>query len=190
MRGDRLNERVVEDTLVVEAFLRNPTEDTFFALYKALFERLRIYFILRGSDVPTAEELAQDVLFKVYRKVGELRDSESFGGWLYAIARNALVSHWRSQQSRLAGAELEPLTADLRDRLITEAEVMPKLRLQEWLAELDPGENELVILRYVEGLSYEELARALGVPLGTVKWRISEIRRKLSRIMGVKLRRD
>ena len=186
-RAAAQNWRAVEDTRVVESFVQNPTEETFCALYRVFFARLRRYFVLRGSDMQTAEELSQDVLFKVYRKAGELRDAASFCGWLYAIAGNVKVSHWRSLQSRLAGAELEPLTVELSDSLMAEAEPMPRLRLQEWLGELGPGETDLVILRYVEGLSYEELAIALNVPLGTVKWRISEVRKKLSRIMGVRL---
>lgn len=124
------------------------------------------------------------MLFKVYRKAGELRDAESFNGWLYAIARNVLVSHWRHQQSRVEGAGQEELTPELAESLRTEGEVIQRLRLTEWLEQLSAAERDLVVLRYVEGLSYEELAVALDVPLGTVKWRISEVRRKLSVIVG------
>jgi len=176
------NRRTVEeDKLIVESFLLNRTEETFFAVYEAFCVRIRRYFVLRGLDVQTAEDLTQDVLFKVYQKTGDLRDAESFCGWVYAIARNSFASHWRSLQSRVEGAEHIPLTPDLAENLQIEAEALAKLRFTEMLEELTLAERDLVVLRYVEGLSYEDLAVALNVPLGTVKWRISEVRRKLSR---------
>jgi RNA polymerase sigma factor (sigma-70 family) len=175
---------VEEDKLIVESFLLNRTEETFFAVYKVFCVRIHRYFVLRGLDAQTAEDLTQEVLFKVYQKMGELRDAESFYGWLYAIARNSFVSHWRRLQSRVEGAEHIPLTADLAENLQIEAEALVNLRLTELLEELTLVERDLVLLRYVEGLSYEDLSVALNVPLGTVKWRISEVRRKLSQIMG------
>jgi RNA polymerase sigma factor (sigma-70 family) len=54
----------------------------------------------------------------------------------------------------------------------------------EWLEGLEPGERDLVILRFVDGLSYKELAVALNTPVGTIKWRISEVRRKLASIIN------
>jgi RNA polymerase sigma-70 factor (ECF subfamily) len=173
-----------EDKRIVESFLLNRTEETFFALYEAFCVRVRRYFLLRGLDVQTAEDLTQEVLFKVYKKADELRDAERFGGWVYAIARNSVVSHWRRQQSRVDGAEHIPLTPDLAENLQIEAEAIERLRLTELLEQFASAERDLVLLRYVEGLSYEDLAVALNVPLGTVKWRISEVRRKLSQIMG------
>ncbi|HKX29785.1 MAG TPA: RNA polymerase sigma factor [Blastocatellia bacterium] len=173
-----------EDKLIVESFLLDGTEETFFALYQVFCVRVRRYFVLRGLDVQTAEDLTQEVLLKVYQKAGELRDTEHFGGWLYAIARNSLISHWRRQQSRVEGAESIPLTPDLAENLQIEAEVLEKLRLTELLQQLTSAERDLVVLRYVEGLSYEDLAVALKIPLGTVKWRISELRSKLSQIKG------
>ncbi len=175
----------VDDSQVVESFLRHQTEETFYALFEVYCGRVRRFFLLRGLDVHAAEDLSQEVFFKVYRKASELRDAKHFPGWLYAIARNVLVSYWRHQQSRVATAELEPLSPKLADGLVTEAEAIPQLRLSEWLQELEDGERDLVILRFVEGLSYEELAVALKVPIGTIKWRISQVRRKLSRIIGL-----
>jgi RNA polymerase sigma-70 factor, ECF subfamily len=175
---------VEEDKLIVESFLLNRTEENFFAVYQVFCVRIRRYFMLRGLDAQTAEDLTQEVLFKVYQKTGELRDAESFTGWLYAIARNSFVSHWRRLQSRIEIAEHIPLTLDLAENLPIEAEAHMKLRLIELLEGLTHAERDLVLLRYVEGLSYKDLAVTLDIPIGTVKWRISEVRRKLSQIVG------
>jgi RNA polymerase sigma-70 factor (ECF subfamily) len=61
---------------------------------------------------------------------------------------------------------------------------MPAMRLRDLLKVLEPAERDLVLLRFVEGLSYEELASALNLPLGTIKWRIFNARKKLARVVG------
>jgi RNA polymerase sigma-70 factor (ECF subfamily) len=58
------------------------------------------------------------------------------------------------------------------------------MHLMELLKSLEPAERDLVVLRFVEGLSYEELAVALEIPLGTVKWRVFNTRKKLARLVG------
>jgi RNA polymerase sigma-70 factor, ECF subfamily len=171
--------RTPEDKLIIESFLRDRTEESFFPLFAAYCPPVRRFFLLHGLDIQAAEDLSQDVFLKVYTKANELRDAERFSGWVYAIARNVLISHWRRQKSRIAEAELEPVTNGLSESLIAEAQAAPKLQLMEWLEELEPCEQDLVILRFVEGLSYKELAEALQAPVGTIKWRISEVRRKL-----------
>lgn len=123
------------------------------------------------------------MFLKVYRKASELRQAERFLGWMYAIARNELVSHWRRQKSRIAETQLGNLIAEMCDSTLMEAEVMPKLRLTEWVDALEACDRDLLILRFVDDLSYQELAIALNIPVGTVKWRISELRRKLSLII-------
>jgi RNA polymerase sigma-70 factor (ECF subfamily) len=56
--------------------------------------------------------------------------------------------------------------------------------MRDLLSALDPPDHDLIVLRFVEGLSYEELALALKLPLGTIKWRIFNARKKLARIIG------
>jgi RNA polymerase sigma factor (sigma-70 family) len=175
--------RTVEDKLIIQSFLLDRTEDTFFPLFETFCPRVRRFFLLHCLDVCAAEDLSQEVFFRVYCKANELREAGRFCGWMYAIARNVLISYWRQQKARIAEAQLEHLMAGMYDGLVTEAEVMPKLRLMEWLEELEADERDLLILRFVEGLSYKELAVALNIPVGTVKWRISEVRRKLSLVI-------
>ena len=174
----------MEDKPIIESFLRDRTEESFFPLFAAFYARVRRFFLLQGLNIQAAEDLSQEVFLKVYRKANELRDADRFCGWMYAIARNVLISHWRRQKSRIAEVEFEPLTAGLDKNLTTETEAVPKLRLMELLEELEQPERELVILRFVEGLSYKELAVALNTPVGTIKWRISEVRRKLTFVIG------
>jgi RNA polymerase sigma-70 factor (ECF subfamily) len=174
----------VEERLVIENYLVTGSEEAFCALFEAVCARVRRYFLLRGLDAATADDLTQNVFVKVFRGAAELRDADHFYGWLFAIARNEMISFWRGQRARIETVDFESLGDQPGERLAIEPEVMPSLRLMDWLRALEPAERDLIVLRFVEGLSYEELAGALKLPLGTVKWRIFNARKKLARIIG------
>lgn len=175
----------MDEQTALRLFLQDRNEEAFCALFVMACPRVRRYFLLRQLDAPTAEDLAQTVLFKVYQKAEELKDAELFQGWLFAIVRNELLQHWRQQQSRIETVELDPLA----DSFTVSPAGLLQAEFDEWLRWLEPNERELVLLRFVEGLTYEELAAALGVPLGTVESRLFSVRKKLLRIKSGNLPR-
>ncbi len=132
----------------------------------------------------TSEELAQNVLFTVYQRIGDLREKDLFFGWVFKIARNELSQHRRQQLWRSKLAVFEPLSPALAPRLTTEIDSPPGSQFYEWLAHLQPQEREIIMLRFIEELSYEELSEALSLPLGTVKWRIFNAKKKLAQIIA------
>lgn len=155
------------------------SDEVFTDLFLALYPRVRGYFLVRGTDVMTAEDLAQQVMLQVHQKTGEFQEPELFLGWVFAIARNELLQHWRRRQSRLQTVELEPIQTTVSEELGFDAGIFWQTEFDEWLEMLEPDERELVLLRFVEGLSYDELAVALSIPIGTVKSRIFYIKAKL-----------
>jgi RNA polymerase sigma-70 factor, ECF subfamily len=174
----------LEEKQAIELFLRTRTEESFCALFEYLYARMRRYFLLRGLESSIAEELAQDVMFIVYRRAGDIRDQELFHGWIFKIAKNELLRHWRRERTRNEIAAFEPLSEDLAYNLTTEFESARVMDFTKWLSYLEPADRELIILRFVEELSYEDLSAALGIPLGTVKWRIFNVKKKLSTIIN------
>lgn len=173
----------MEKKQAIELFLRTRTEEAFCALYGILFPKVRRYFMLRSLDAMTAEELAQNVMLIVYRRVDDLREEALFYGWVFKIAGNELLRYGRQQRLRHARVQWEPLSAELDAKLTTESEAPQATRFYEWLARLEVQERELILLRFIEELSYEELAAALGLPLGTVKWRLFNVKKKLAKII-------
>jgi RNA polymerase sigma-70 factor, ECF subfamily len=173
----------LEERDLVAAFLESQGEATFSALFNPLCARLFRYFTLRGLDPLTAEELAQNVLLAVYRHGGEVRDQALFYGWFYRIARNELAAYWRQQNARAEWIVFESLDDELTETLASESESELVLNFAALLDRLEPHERELIVLRFVEGLSYQELAVALQIPLGRVKWRLSNTKTKLARII-------
>ncbi len=176
----------MEEKKYLVEFLSQRTEEAFCALFESVYVRLRRYFLLRGLDVMTAEDLAQNVLVIVYRRADDIREPELFLGWLYAVARNELMRHLREARRQVETVEYEPLGAELAEKFVDEPEGLQNLRLQDWLSYLEPAERDLIVLRFVAELSYEELALALSIPLGTVKWRLFKAKQKLAQIIREK----
>jgi len=167
----------------LDQFMLTRTAESFCALYKVLYAQVRRYFLARGVDETVAEELAQNVLFIVYERIGDLREKELFYGWLFKIARNELLQHVRQRQRRSRIAQFEPLNEAVVAKMATEMDSTLTSRFYEWMTHLEPSGREIIMLRFVDGLSYEELAEALALPLGTVKWRIFNAKKKLAQII-------
>jgi RNA polymerase sigma factor (sigma-70 family) len=177
----------VDDRQAIENFLLTRTEDAFCVLFESVYPRLRRYFLLRGTEIGEAEDLAQNVMVIVYSRGGEVRDKELFHGWLFKVAKNELTRHWRQQQLRQQIAPMEPLSDELAERLVTEMELAIHSDFANWMSYLEPSERDLIILRFIEELSYEELAIAFGIPVGTVKWRLFSAKKKLAPIINASL---
>lgn len=174
----------MENQQVIKNFLESGTEDAFCVLFELVYPRLRRYFLLRGLEAGEAEELAQNVMVIAYRRGGEVRENELFYGWLFSVAKNELTRHWRKQAARDRLAPMEPLSEEWAGRLMTQMEFASHSNFTEWVSHLEPAEREIVILRFVEELSYEELAVALGIPVGTIKWRLFSAKKKLAPIIA------
>jgi DNA-directed RNA polymerase specialized sigma24 family protein len=98
----------VEERQAIRSFLSSSTDESFCALFTTIYPRVRGYFLARHLDELTAEDLAQAVLFKVYQKSSELKDPALFYGWLFAVACNELLQHWRRQQACVKTVEPGP----------------------------------------------------------------------------------
>jgi RNA polymerase sigma-70 factor (ECF subfamily) len=99
---------------VTERFLEQADEDSFTDLFRTFSPQLVFFFRRRGHETGVAEDLAQEVMLTVYRKVGQLRDHKLFRAWLFKVARNAACRHF-AQRSR------QVPTVDLTDVI----EVLP-----------------------------------------------------------------
>lgn len=140
----------------------------------------RVLFYLRrllgrpGPGSTDAEDLRQRVWLSVMRKLGTLEDPAAFRGWLYRIARNEAMSWLRNRSIRLEVpldlAVLDPVTDDTDDDLGFGPE--DAAAMYDALDALSSNHREMLTLRFLGGLSYEEIARVLDCPVGTVRSRI------------------
>ena len=166
----------------VAAFLASPTPETFRMLFEALYAKLVRYFSVRGVDRQIAEELAQEVLLAVYRKRDTLREEENFFGWLFTIARNELLQHLRAHRHDVE-IPVEPSELQVYAQSVA-PEPSDSGEFLLWMKLLEPVEQQVMMLRYVEDLGYQEIASALNLPLGTVKWKIFNAKETLRQALS------
>ena len=134
-----------------------------------------------------AEDLTQEIFVKVYQTFEKYREADGpFGAWLMAVARNHAIDHYRhGRQERVRRAE-DPLLLELaparQEHPIAGLEREERARLvHRGLRALPPELRLALVLCDLQGLSYEEIAKSLEVPLGTVKSRINRARLELAK---------
>jgi len=138
-----------------------------------------------------AEEVAQETFLRAHRALGAFRGEAKLSTWLYGIASRLCLNRLASGERRLRREDPEVLErvasagadpADELERGETQA------ALHRAIAELGEERRLVVLLRDVEGLSYEEIAEALGLELGTVRSRLHrarmDLKEKLERFLG------
>ncbi len=138
------------------------------------------YSILR--DRALAEDVAQDTMLKAWLALPSFRGDSSLRGWIMRIAHNTAISTLRSRRTLVTDpADLPEATESLHrlpDARVQDAAVMEQFEAA--LDLLDELSRSVVVLREIEGLSYDEISRLLDVPLPTVKTRLLRARRKLA----------
>lgn len=168
-------------------------EGAFRRLYDQYKDRVYNVCYRITGNATDALDASQETFGILFRKIREFRFESKFSSWVYRIAVNAGIDHKRRSAARwlpsLDGASEQaremarldvrdertepPLTAATRHELETE--------IQNAISRLSPKMRAIVVLRYVENLSYEEISEALQISLGTVKSRLSRAHEALDR---------
>jgi RNA polymerase sigma-70 factor (ECF subfamily) len=184
---DRLYERVL--------VLRCQTGDeaAFAELVARYSPRLRVYLrqMLGGAgrDAHTADDALQDVWLDVFRSLGRLQDAGAFSAWLYRIARDRAYRILRrrggvvtmtamNDAAELAAADAAGAAASADDATLNgDAAALVHASLDR----LPHDQREVLLLRFIEEMSYEQIAVAVGCGVGTVRSRLHYAKRALRR---------
>jgi RNA polymerase sigma-70 factor (ECF subfamily) len=174
--------REAESDLVFE--LRSGLESAYETLILR-FEQPVFNIVSRVMDDPgDAADVVQEVFLKIFRNIGSFRQDSSLKTWIYRIAVNEARNHrrWFTRHRRMeVGLDAEPgetqgyqdwLPDPSRSPFETALDHETHALIEAALAKLNPKFREALVLRELEGLSYEEISEILDVSLGTVKSRI------------------
>jgi RNA polymerase sigma-70 factor (ECF subfamily) len=148
-------------------------------------------------DQALAEDIAQETFLKAYRALPGYDPRWKLSSWLLKIAHNATIDHIRRQRLDTTPLDLGPEseTGSPIDRLADTSELDAEQRLrgrslardlQAVLGDLEPAYRELLLMRFQEGLAYQDIADATGLPLGTVKVRLHRGRKRLAELLGAR----
>ncbi len=129
-------------------------------------------------DVHDREDVFQEVMRRAFAGYTKFRGESSFGTWLYRIAINEIRRYHRRNSPLLPLEETIPASDDPEGEVARKEEIE---RVREIMNTLPPRYKEILVLRYFQELSYEEIARILKIPVGTVRSRLSRAREELTR---------
>ena len=179
------------------------------AAFKELFERYhrRAFAVAFGvvKNKQDALDIVQDGFIKVHRHIGNFQGSSSFYTWLYRIVMNLSIDHVRRNKK---GKDLDYDDKVRRDSgdIAGDGTLLPSIldgnprktvlrkelseAIQAALDELPEYHRAVILLREVEGLSYEEMAKVLDVPKGTIMSRLFHARKKMQAALASYLHGD
>jgi len=143
--------------------------------------RLRYYLLKQLGSPEAADDVVQEVWLDVYRGIVRLRRPDAFRAWIYRIARDRAFRVLRR-------ARVPCRLADEADLPAAEAEddgfsAEDAVRVHAALDRLSPLHREVLLLRFIEDLPYDEIAQITGCPAGTVKSRLHHAKRVLRQEM-------
>jgi len=174
------SDKLIEQVLVLRCQIGD--KDALAGLIERYQAPLR-YFISRLSANPeTAEDIFQDTWLTVIRRIHTLKKIDAFSTWLYRIARNKVYQQFRRKR------KLSELDQNIAVPNNTENDVFSSedaAKVHRCLKELLPEYREVLMLRFLEQMSYEQISHVINCRLGTVKSRIHYAKLALKKEMEI-----
>ena len=189
-----MDKMTLTDEELILAF-QNGDRDAFNHIVNRYKDKLTNFLYRFTYDIDAAQDLAQDTLLKVYINKDSYKQIAKFSTWIYTIASNLAKTELRKIKRRKTFT-ISDLSTDDREFVIHRSDedsfeneednsVSGKI-LEKCLDELDNEFKNIIILRDIQELSYDEISKILKIPLGTVKSRINRGRFKLKDLLKQK----
>ena len=151
------------------------------------YESIFRFMAYLTKDVSLAEDLTQETFASAWANIKEYKGRASIGTWLHKIAYHKFIDSKRKFERRAAIMDKlkqsngrEPISLDPIQQLICNESSM---YLLEAVRNLEPAEQLVIILHYIQGLTFRQIAKVLSKPTGTVKWRTSHALKKLKTLL-------
>lgn len=175
---------------------QDPDDDGFEAAFEGLYAKYRdrvysIAYRVVGTSAD-AMDVVQEGFGLLFRKIGSFRFDSLFSTWLFRLVVNCAIDHRRAERSRGygRGGGLTPLPIDAEPVDSTSPSPVESVAGHELehhihvsLQKLSPKLRAVLLLRYLESMSYEELAQALQISMGTVKSRLARAHLAIERVL-------
>lgn len=173
------------DHVVIEGCQRGE-EAAFRELFESHKDKVYSIALRYAGDPAAAMDITQDTFLKLMDRIGQFRGESSFDSWLYRLVVNSCLDYRRRQKRWMPMVEeffdtfRAPQATALQDLMKDERQQ----QVQDVVARLAPEHRVVVVLRYTEGLSYEEIAEILNCSRGTVASRLNRAHKVLERRLG------
>jgi RNA polymerase sigma-70 factor, ECF subfamily len=162
-------------------------QESFARLYDAYMERIYRYVFFRVHDTLTAEDITAQVFMKAWERLDTYKEERSpFLAWLYQVARNAVIDHQRIRKVVVAIEEVDPAQISFSEDI--DEKIDRQTRLQEIrsaLQVLTEEQQQVLLLKFANGLKTPEIARLLGKEQGAIRALQMRALQGLAKALGV-----
>ena len=157
--------------------------------YHAPIYRLLVHL---ARDTHLAEDLAQETFLAAWANIGSFKQASALNTWLHTIAYRKFIDARRRHERSIPAkgdASIDQTESNAPNPYANALAGEESRRLYLALDRLKPAERDVVVLHYLQGLSYEEMSSVLSSPTGTVKWRTRQALENLRRELESKVER-
>ncbi|MFA6098354.1 MAG: RNA polymerase sigma factor [Patescibacteria group bacterium] len=148
----------------------------------------RYIYRISGTSKEDIEDLLQEIFINAYKNINDFDVSLKFSSWIYRIAHNMVISHFRKSQARpqtITGEEGEKLLTLIKESRNIESELDQKInsrQVHDLLSLMDEKYREVLVLKYLEEKDYQEISDILKKPMGTVATLLNRAKKQLKEI--------
>lgn len=185
-----MNEHQFEDAVARMVRGDKTTLKEIYEAYVGYIYRI-VYEILQSRE--NAEDVTSDFFIRLWEKAGQFKPGNGHRGYLAVMARNMAIDYLRKYRREELTALLQDIESEAEEEKGTgrfpaqskdggvEETVVGEMSVDQALATLKPGERQIVSLKVLGGLTFREIAKTLGIPMGTVTWKYQNAIKKLRR---------
>jgi RNA polymerase sigma-70 factor (ECF subfamily) len=163
-----------------------------YSLLVSRYETKLMRYIRRisGFSQDDTEDILQEAFINAYRNLRGFDTDRKFSSWIYRITHNQTISHARRQKTRQK-YQIDGIDDELVSRLASDDDIardmersMEAEEVRDLLARLDARHRDILILHYLEEMSYSEVSDVLRIPVGTVGTRLMRAKKAFKKIAG------
>ncbi len=149
----------------------------FMSYYNLYADKIFTFILYRVNfNRAVAEDLTQEIFIKAFTKFETYDRTRQFSAWIFTIARNHLLNYYRDRKEEYELSEIHASPYNAADRLDVK---MESEALLARIREMEPYSRDVLLMRYVDGLSHGEIAEVLGKEEGAVRTQLSRALKKL-----------
>lgn len=179
------DERTASDFVLAQRSAKGCVQ-AFEELYRRHNRRVYGLCLRMTSNATEAEDLAQEVFIKLYRKIGTFRGDSAFATWLHRLTVNEVLMHFRKRSrvlEKLTDEGSMPEQIEVGTERPQAMSVIDRVALDRAIAQLPQGYRTVFVLHDMEGYEHEEIARMLGCAAGTSKSQLHKARKKIRMLL-------
>ncbi len=173
----RPSEKIIDEILILRCQIGD--RDALAQLIERYREPLFYFINCLSDDCKATEDVFQNTWLTVLKKISSLKEPDAFQAWLYRIARNYVYKERKHKNEVFLINDNIPCDNSENDQLLLD----DVLKMKACLQKLNVAYREILVLRYFEQMSYQQISQVTGYDLGTVKSRIYYAKRSLRQEM-------